>query len=210
MAEMLLFTAAVMRGAGEVPVVGDMPFGAYSDVATALKNAQAFTALGVRAVKLEGDKPDIIQALVAGGIQVVGHLGVLPQTAKSFKKVGKNPLDSERLKQEAVSVEAAGACALVLENIDAETATAITQKLGIPTIGIGAGSGTDGQVQVMHDLLGLGDRRPPFAQVFAELGEAAVKATKAYAAKVRGGWTEQETVKKLPLLPDTEISKFYN
>jgi 3-methyl-2-oxobutanoate hydroxymethyltransferase len=185
MAEMELFAAAVLRGAPHTHVTVDLPFGADATVESAVRNGQRLIALGATSVKMEGSKPGVIEALVAAGIPVMGHLGVLPQTATSFKKVGVAASDRTRLLQEARDIRDAGVFAMVLENVDADTAREVTLAVDVPTIGIGAGEGTRGQVQVLHDVLGLAEKSPPFAKPFADLGAAAETAVREYAAWVR-------------------------
>ncbi len=185
MAEMELFAAAVLRGAPHTHVTVDLPFGADATVESAVRNGHRLMEIGAASVKLEGCKPGAIQALVAAGIPVMGHLGVLPQTAKSFKKVGAAAPDRETLLREAREIRDAGVFAMVLENVDADTAREITLAVDVPTIGIGAGDATRGQVQVLHDVLGLADKSPPFAKAFADLGAAAETAVREYAEWVR-------------------------
>lgn len=185
MAEMLHHTAAVRRGAPEARIVADFPYGADGTVELALANGSALTRAGADAVKLEGAKFAQVQALVAAGIPVVGHLGLLPQTAKSLRQAGRDPEEAARIRQEARDLEQAGACALVLEHIPSSLAGEITGMLSIPTIGIGAGSDCSGQVLVLHDLLGLSARRPPFAKAFADLRTATREALSAYSRAVK-------------------------
>lgn len=187
MAEMETFAAAVLRGAPATHVTVDLPFGSYDDPAAALSNARRFINLGAASVKLEGARLDVVRALVAAGIPVMGHLGVLPQTASSFKRVGLSTEDRVRLIGEAESLQDAGAFAIVLENVEAETAGEVTRSLTVPTIGIGSGDGTRGQVQVLHDLLGLLEKSPPFAKPFASLRNDVKSAVEKYAAAVRAG-----------------------
>ncbi|MCD6025268.1 MAG: panB [Fibrobacteria bacterium] len=187
MAEMETFAAAVLRGAPATHVTVDLPFGSYDDPALALANARRFLDLGAASVKLEGTRLDVIRALVAAGIPVMGHLGVLPQTAQSFKRVGLSTEDRVRLIGEAESLQDAGVFAIVLENVEAETAREVTRSLTVPTIGIGSGDGTRGQVQVLHDLLGLLEKSPPFAKPFASLRNDVKSAVEKYAAAVRAG-----------------------
>jgi 3-methyl-2-oxobutanoate hydroxymethyltransferase len=186
MAEMEMFAAAVRRGAPETHVCVDLPFGADATPETAFRNGTRFRDIGASSVKLEGCKPEVIRALVEAGIPVMGHLGVLPQTAQSFKKVGTGAEDHDRLLREALAIEEAGVFSIVLENVEAGTARDIQAALRVPAIGIGAGAGTRGQVQVLHDVLGLAEKSPPFARPFANLGEAAEKAVRDYAEWVRG------------------------
>jgi 3-methyl-2-oxobutanoate hydroxymethyltransferase len=187
MAEMELFSAAVLRGAPRTHVTVDLPFGTYEEPAAAVANARRLMDLGASSVKLEGARLEAIRALVAAGIPVMGHLGVLPQTALSFKRVGLSTEDRVRLIGEAESLQDAGVFAMVLENVDAETAREVTGSLTVPTIGIGSGDGTRGQVQVLHDMLGLLDKSPPFAKPFATLRNDVKNAVEAYAKAVRAG-----------------------
>ncbi len=185
MPEMELFAAAVRRGAPETHVCIDLPYGADATVESAVRNATRLVEIGASSVKLEGSKPGVIQALVESGVPVIGHLGVLPQTASSFRRVGVEDEDRERLIAEARAIRDAGVCAMVLENVEAETARAITLAVDVPTIGIGAGAGTTGQVQVLHDILGLTEKPPPFARAFADLATAAETAVRDYVAWVK-------------------------
>ena len=187
MTEMEIFSAAVLRGARNTHVTVDLPYGAYADSTVALQNARRLMTLGASSVKLEGVEVDVIRALRADGIPVMGHLGVLQQTALSFKRVGQSLDDRDRLISEARALEDAGVFAVVLENVEAETAHTITESLTVPTIGIGAGDGTRGQVQVLHDLLGLVEKSPPFAKPFASLRNEAKIAAENYAKAVRSG-----------------------
>lgn len=186
MPEMELFGAAVRRGAPNTHVCIDLPYGADATVETAVRNAARLVEIGATSVKLEGSKPGVIEALVDGGVPVIGHLGVLPQTATSFRKVGTAAEDRERLLAEARTIRDAGVCAMVLENVDPETAREITLAVDVPTIGIGAGTATTGQVQVLHDILGLAGKSPPFAKSFADIASAAETAVREYAEWVRG------------------------
>lgn len=187
MPEMLHHAAAVRRGAPGARIVVDFPFGADATVELSLENGRALQRAGADAVKLEGPKCDQVKALVGAGIPVVGHLGLLPQTATSLKQAGRDPLEAARILQEAKDIQAAGACSVVLEHIPSSLAQEITQVLSIPTIGIGAGAQCSGQVLVLHDMLGLSARRPPFAKAFGELRRATLDALGAYAQAVREG-----------------------
>lgn len=187
MAEMIHHTRAVRRGAPDACVVVDLPFGADTSVADALANSRALVASGADAVKLEGCGEAVIAALVADGIAVVGHLGLLPQTATSLKQVGRTPEDRAMVLDQARRVQVAGACALVLEHIPADLGSEITQTLSIPTVGIGAGNGCAGQVLVLHDLLGLSARQPPFAPARVDLRGITLEALRGYHADVSEG-----------------------
>ena len=193
MDEMLVLTRAVTRGARRPLVVADMPFGSFqvSDE-EAMRNAVRFVKeTGADAVKLEGGAPMLtrVRTLVDGGIPVMGHLGLTPQSATmlgGFKAQGRTAEKAIRLFEDALALEAAGCFAIVLEAVPAPVATRITEALSIPTIGIGAGGGTDGQVLVWHDLLGLYEGHAPrFVKQYADLAEAIKAAVGTYVEEVR-------------------------
>jgi len=183
---MSVFVAAVARGAKQTHILADMPFGSDSDPKLAVVNGQRFKKLGAHSVKIEGLKLDSIRALSSEGISVVGHLGLLPQTAESFKKVGVTQQEKDELLRAADLLVAAGVIGMVLEHMDFDLAGEVTQRLPVPTIGIGAGKKVDGQVLVLHDLLSISSGYlPPFAKSFAHLGDAAISGVKAYCEAVR-------------------------
>jgi 3-methyl-2-oxobutanoate hydroxymethyltransferase len=194
MEEMLLLTRAVSRGAGDAIVVGDMPFMSYqpSDE-LAIANAGRFIAEGgAQAVKLEGGGRMVerVRAIVESGIAVIGHLGLTPQSAPAlggFRAQARTAEAARRLLDDALAIQAAGAVALVLEAIPPQVASMVTARLDIPTIGIGAGAGTDGQVLVWHDLLGYGERVPRFVRRYADVPDAIDEALRAFAQDVRAG-----------------------
>ena len=195
MEEMLMLTRAVTRGARRPLVVADMPFGSFqvSDE-DALANAIRFVKeAGADAVKLEGAGPTLLRAraLVEAGIPVMGHIGLTPQSATmlgGFKAQGRTAEQARRLYAYALALETAGCFSLVLECVPALVSARITEALGIPTIGIGAGAGCDGQVLVWHDLLGLYEGRAPrFVKQYADLASEAKRALQAYVADVRNG-----------------------
>ncbi len=177
---------AVRRGAPETHIIGDLPYDSDRDPETALNSARRLLAAGADSIKLEGPKYDVIRRLVASGVDVVGHTGLTPQTAASFKQVGRGAEDAERVRGEAVGIADAGAFMLVLEHIPDALAEAITRSVSIPTIGIGAGPLCDGQVLVINDAIGLGDRWPPFSRQYAYLGKAIVEAAEAFVNQVTG------------------------
>ena len=200
MDEMLMLTSAVTRACRRALVVSDLPFMSYqvSDE-DALRAAGRFLKeAGADAVKLEGAGPMLarIRALAGAGIPVVAHLGLTPQTATSqggYRAQGKTAQAALRLLHDAHAAEAAGAFALVLEAVPAPVAERISRELEIPTIGIGAGAGCDGQVLVFHDLLGLGEGPlPRFVEPYAALGDLAVEAVSRYADDVRARRFPQE------------------
>jgi len=195
MDQMIYHTQAVARGARHAHVVADLPFMSYQvNAEEALRNAGRLIAEGnAEAVKLEGGVTvaATIEKIVAAGIPVMGHIGLTPQSVHAlggFKVQGKNATARESLLQDAMAVEDAGAYALVLEGIPASLAAVISEKLQIPTIGIGAGIGCDGQVLVSTDLLGLNPSfKPKFVKHFAQMGEGAKEAFQSYATEVREG-----------------------
>ena len=193
--ELLVLVRAVARGTGRALVIADMPFGSFqvSDE-TAVANAIRFVKeAGADAVKVEGGGPTLsrVQALVGAGIPVMGHVGLTPQSATmlgGFKAQGRTAATARQLLGDARGLEAAGCFSVVLEAVPAAVATRVSDTLHVPTVGIGAGPGCDGQVLVWHDLLGLSDRRPArFVKRYAELGTEIRRALEAYAADVRSG-----------------------
>src|SRR3954468_7753754 len=191
MADMLHHTAAVVRGAKRALVIGDMPFLTYSTPEGAVANAGRFLAeAGAQAVKVEGGvrSARTIEALVKAGIPTMGHIGWTPQAANAAGKVrvlGKSREQARGLLHDALAVQEAGAFAIVLELVPEQLAAAITTRLRIPTIGIGAGAGCSGQVQVVTDLLGIGRFTPRHAKPYANLEETIRDAATAYAADVQ-------------------------
>lgn len=195
MDEMIHHTKAVTRGAKKSLVIGDMPFMTYHlSVADALRNAARFIQEGgAQAVKLEGGEnvAETVKRIVQCGIPVMGHIGLTPQSINQlggFKAQGKTPEAAIKLLKDAKALESAGAFSVVLEAVPAPLAKLITEKIGIPTIGIGAGKDCDGQVQVISDLLGLyTDFVPRHAKQYARLFEQITKAVSDYAAEVKAG-----------------------
>lgn len=195
MDDMLHHAAAVSRGAKRPLIVGDLPFMAYQpSVQMAVENAGKFLSrTGARAVKLEGGFPFLehVRAIVDSGVPVQGHIGLTPQHVArfgGFKAQGKNARSAAALVDEALALEAAGCFSIVLEAVPHEVAQEITSRLSIPTIGIGAGPDTDGQVLVYHDILGLFDRFVPmFVKKFAQLRGESIDAIKRYIAEVCDG-----------------------
>jgi len=192
---MIHHAAAVVRGTRRALVVADMPFLTYqSSVADAVRNAgRLMQESGVSAVKLEGGKPivDVIRRLVDIGIPVMAHVGLVPQSVHQlggYRAVGKTAAEAERMLDDAIALEQAGAFSIVLESIPASLAKRITKKLSIPTIGIGAGVQCDGQVLVSYDAFGLFDVFVPrFVKQYAHLGKTITGAAKTYIDEVRSG-----------------------
>lgn len=201
--DMLHHTEAVARGSRNALIVADLPFMTYQiDPAQALGNAaRLLQEGGAHTVKLEGgaNVAPTVRRIVDCDIPVMGHIGVTPQSVNAlggYRVRGRSPEQAARLLQDALALEAAGACAIVLELVPAPLARLISQRLAIPTIGIGAGPGCDGQVQVMHDMLGLfTDIVPRHAKQYANLGKAVKEAFEQYAQEVREGIfpTEKES-----------------
>jgi 3-methyl-2-oxobutanoate hydroxymethyltransferase len=214
MDEMLVLTRAVTRGARRPLVIADMPFGSFqvSDE-DALRNAIRFVKeAGADAVKLEGAGPMLarVRALVGAGIPVMGHIGLTPQSATmlgGFKAQGRTAEKARQLVEDALELEAAGCFALVLEAVPSPVASRITAGLTIPTIGIGAGAGCDGQVLVYHDLLGLYEARAPrFVKRYAALADEIRAALEKYAEDVRTGRFPEE--QHGYAMPDEELDAF--
>ena len=193
--QMIYHAASVRRGARRALVFVDLPFLTYQVSPTeAIRNAgRVLQESGAHGVKLEGGRPmaETVRALVDRGIPVIGHLGLTPQSVHAlggYRVQGREAAAAERLLADALALEEAGACAIVLELLPAALAKRITASLTIPTIGIGAGAGCDGQVLVLHDMLGLNETfNPKFLKRYAELGEAVRAAVRSYAAEVRDG-----------------------
>jgi 3-methyl-2-oxobutanoate hydroxymethyltransferase len=187
--DMCRHAGAVVRGTRKAHVIVDLPFGSYeASDEQAVHSAVRLVKAGATSVKLEGGArvADRIAAIVSAGIPVVGHLGVLPQTA-GLEAGFRRRRDREIVLADARAVEAGGAFAVVLELVEAAISAEVTQTLSIPTIGIGSGPACDAQVLVMYDALGLYPEPPPFAKRFVNLGEIATDALRTYAREVRDG-----------------------
>lgn len=192
--EMLMLTRAVRRGLTRAPMVGDLPFGSYeSSDALAVESASAFVRAGCDAVKLEGAGPmtDRVRALVRAGIAVVGHVGLAPQqvaTPDGYRARGRDAAGAAAIVADAVALEQAGCVAIVVEAVPDPVAAAIVQRLSVPVIGIGAGPSTDGQVLVLHDMLGLtAAPRAKFVKVYGDLATGMRDAVSRFADEVRSG-----------------------
>ena len=195
MDEMLHHTRAVRRGVRRALLVVDMPFGSYhTDIAESVRHAVRFVKeAGAEAVKVEGGerRMELISRLVEAEIPVMGHIGLTPQsfhTFGGFRVQGKTLEAAEQLFRDARAVEAAGAFSIVLESMPRELGAQITRELRIPTIGIGAGPDCDGQILVLHDMIGLGgDHTPKFARRYVNIAESISRAVGEYAGDVRNG-----------------------
>jgi len=195
MDDMVRMAASVSRGASRPVLVGDMPFGSYqTGTQDALRNAARFLKeAGMDAVKIEGghETVETVRALVENGISVMAHVGLTPQRVAQlggFKTQARSARAARRLLDDALALEDAGAFSIVLESIPSPVAALVTERLAIPTIGIGAGPDCDGQVLVLHDVLGLyGEFKPKFAKRYADIGSQVVDALAAFDADVRSG-----------------------
>lgn len=191
--EMVVATRAVTSAARRALVITDLPFGSY-EASPAQAHATAVRMLkegGANAVKLEGGRPmaEHVRLLSTTGIPVVGHLGLTPQSENvigGMKVQGRGEAAAERLIEDALALEEAGAVAVVLEMIPGPLASRVSAALTMPTIGIGAGAGCDGQVLVWTDMAGMADWAPRFSRAFGQVGEALATASREYVAAVRG------------------------
>jgi 3-methyl-2-oxobutanoate hydroxymethyltransferase len=215
MEEMLTMAGAVRRGLKHPLLIGDMPFGSYeSSNEQAIENAQRFVKeAGCAAVKLErgGPSVDRARAIVRSGIPVMGHVGLTPQTATAlggFKAQGRTAEAAAKLFEEAQALQAVGCFAIVFEAIPAAVTEALMPNLDIPVIGIGAGPATDGQVLVLHDLLGVyAGHKPKFVKHFAHVREESLRGVRAYTEEVRARRfpdDEQHTYS----IPQEELEEF--
>ncbi|CAB4859407.1 MAG: 3-methyl-2-oxobutanoate hydroxymethyltransferase [Actinobacteria bacterium] len=195
MDEMVMLSSAVRRGAHTPLIVGDMPFGSYeASDALAVKNAQRFIKeAGCDAVKLEGGGTSAqrARAIAAAGVPVMGHIGLTPQTAAAlggYKAQGRTAGAAASVLEDAMRLQDAGCFSIVIECVPSAVTEVIVEQLSIPTIGIGAGPSTAGQVLVYHDLLGLREgRTAKFVKPYATLRDSAIRAVTTYASEVRSG-----------------------
>lgn len=191
MEAMVHHTGAVCRGVKNGLVVADLPIGSCETPAEAVANSRRLIEAGAGAVKIEGALVAEIEAIVAAGIPLMGHLGMLPQRVRTeggYRIKGKSTEEAAELMEQARAIEAAGAFAVVLELVQAEVAARISEAVGIPTIGIGSGTGCDGQILVIHDLIGMFPWfRPRFARPEADVAGAIRGAVGAYRDRTEGG-----------------------
>jgi 3-methyl-2-oxobutanoate hydroxymethyltransferase len=199
MLEMLMLCRAVAKGAKRAMIVGDMPFGSYQpSPSVAVENAVQLIKAGCDSVKLEGGLEIIgtIKAIVDAGIPVMGHIGLKPQTSslwEGYRLQGRTKESAMKLIVDAKALEKAGVCSIVLEMVASEVASEITQSLSVPTIGIGSGAGCDGQVLVLHDMLGIyEDIKPKFVKRYAELSKSILDAISHYTNDVKAGKFPEE------------------
>jgi 3-methyl-2-oxobutanoate hydroxymethyltransferase len=200
MPEMTMFCGAVARGAKRAMIVGDMPFGSYQpNASVAVENAVQLIKAGCDAVKLEGGSEIIgtIKAIVDAGIPVMGHIGLKPQTSslwEGYKLQGRTTESAMKLIEDAQALEEAGVFSIVLEMVASEVTEAVTGSVSVPTIGIGSGAGCDGQVLVLHDMLGIyEDIRPKFVKRYAELSKSIFDAVASYTREIKTGKFPEES-----------------
>ena len=184
--DMIHHTSAVKRGNETCLIVSDLPYQSDKTSDLAVENAKQLVSTGADAVKIEGNKTEIIRAIINEGISVMGHVGLLPQTTETFRVRGRKEREANQILEDAISLEQVGCFAVVLECIPNPVAERITESLSIPTIGIGAGASCDGQVLVIHDLIGLFDRfRPSFAKQFTNVKKEILRAVESYKFEVQ-------------------------
>jgi 3-methyl-2-oxobutanoate hydroxymethyltransferase len=188
MDDMIRHIQAVARAVKSAVIVGDLPIHSYGTVEEALTNAGQLMEAGAHAVKLEGNKFDIVEALIEGDIPVQSHLGLLPQTAQSMKVRGKRRSEADQILADAMKLDSLGVFSLVLECIPLDLARRITEAVETPTIGIGAGVHCDGQVLVVNDMLGMEEGYcPRHAHAYLNLNELIGKAVESYIEDVKAG-----------------------
>ena len=181
MTEMCIFVSAVSRGAPNTHIVADMPYLSDKDPKTALENAKRLLDCGATSVKIEGRPLGVLENLRKNNIPICAHLGLLPQTASDFKQKGKTDEEAKKILEDALFCDQLGCFEIVLEHIPESLGDLVTQRVTATTIGIGAGKKTDGQVLVMHDALGMHQKKlPPFATKFANLFDVGVKGIEEY------------------------------
>ncbi len=183
--QMIHHLGAVARGVEQTHLLADLPFGSYDSPGDAYEGSSRLIEGGALSVKLEGPRYKVVEHLVGKGVAVMGHVGLLPQTAKRYRRQGTKTESAARILEQARSLEASGCYALVMEYVSHETARLITESIGIPTIGIGAGPHCDGQVLVISDMLGQYESLPSFARKYANLYETTTSAARQYREEVK-------------------------
>jgi 3-methyl-2-oxobutanoate hydroxymethyltransferase len=188
MEDMLYHTRAVAKGAKNTPIIGDMPINSDKTVEEALKNAKRFLEAGAQGVKIEGNKSEVVKALLNAGIPVMGHVGLLPQTAESYRVKGKQPEEAQRIFNDALALDKLGVFSIVLECMPESLAERITEAVKAPTIGIGAGKHCDGQVLVINDMLGFDlSFSPKYLKRYANLNRVIKEAVARFREEVSEG-----------------------
>lgn len=188
MADMTYHIKTVARGAKNTPIIGDMPINSCNTPENGLLNAKNFLEAGAHGVKIEGNRPDVVKTLINAGIPVMGHVGMLPQMAETYRVKGKQPEEAEEIFQDASDLDMYGVFSIVLECVPESLAKRITENLETPTIGIGAGKYCDGQVLVINDILGLNETfKPKYVKTYANLNKTIKDAVAKFVEEVSTG-----------------------
>jgi len=208
--EMVHHLRAVRRGVKNAYLLVDMPYKTYENPVMALQTAKRLVDCGADGVKLEGMNADVVSCLHKNGIEVWGHLGFNPQFHEKAAIQGKTFDSAKRLLEDAVALQNAGACMIVLELVPEELGKLITETLAIPTIGIGAGRYTDGQVLVVHDMLGITPYKLRHAKIYGNIGQMMLDAFLMYIHDVEhGGFPQEENVRHMPEAEWKRLSHFF-
>jgi len=188
MKDMIYHVKTVARGANETPIIGDMPINSCNTVEDGLGNAKQFLEAGAHGVKIEGNRSEVVKALIDAGIPVMGHVGMLPQMAETYRVKGKEPEEAEEIFRDALNLDRLGVFSIVLECMPESLAKRITENVKAPTIGIGAGKYCDGQVLVINDMLGLDESfKPKYVKRYASLSEMIKDAVARFMEEVSAG-----------------------
>ena len=188
MADMIYHIKAVAKGAKKTPIIGDMPINSCKTVEDGLRNAKQFIEAGAHGVKIEGNRPQVVRTLIDAGIPVMGHVGMLPQMAETYRVKGKKPEEAEEIFRDALDLDNLGVFSIVLECIPKSLAKKITENVKAPTIGIGAGEHCDGQVLVVNDMLGLDESfKPKYLKRYADLNKVIKDAVAMFMEEVSTG-----------------------
>jgi 3-methyl-2-oxobutanoate hydroxymethyltransferase len=188
MKDMIYHTKNVAKGAKKTPIIGDMPINSCNTLKDGLKNAMQFLEAGAHGVKIEGNRPEVVRALIDAGIPVMGHVGMLPQMAETYRVKGKKPKEAEEIFRDALNLDKLGVFSIVLECMPESLAKKITENVKAPTIGIGAGKHCDGQVLVINDMLGLDESfKPKYVKRYAHLSEVIKDAVAEFVEEVSAG-----------------------
>ena len=188
MKDMIYHIKAVAKGAKNTPIIGDMPMNSCNTVEDGVRNAKQFLEAGAHGVKIEGNRPEVVRALIDAEIPVMGHVGMLPQMAEVYRVKGKKPEEANKIFQDALDLAEFGVFSIVLECIPKSLAKKITDNIETPTIGIGAGKHCDGQVLVINDMLGLNESfKPKYVKRYAHLNKEIKDAVMRFMEEVSAG-----------------------
>jgi 3-methyl-2-oxobutanoate hydroxymethyltransferase len=188
MTDMIFHVKAVARGASNTPIIGDMPINSCDTVQDGLRNSGLFLEAGAHGVKIEGRKAEVVKALIDAGVSVMGHVGMLPQTAEAYHVKGKKPEEADQILRDAQELDRLGVFSIVLECIPESLGKKITDTVNAPTIGIGAGKHCDGQVLVTNDMLGFDENfKPKYVKTYANLSRTIKDAVAKFREEVSTG-----------------------